>query len=226
MSQFIEVVFLEIPRVGERCHILLNGQEAITSPIINIQTNPQYPGWFLASTQSGSQYTGQVNIQNNQKTCSTPATPTVQMNTKSGQCQVSPLKRNVCSGIIAGTVILLIWLFLSTSTGSESKNNEENAFIMSQVFVERNLKSPSTAKFPTYEEDSDSDGVIVHHDGPGTYIVISEVNSENSFGAMIRNYYLCRLTYKENKDTWELDDLRFSDTSPESLLSGDADSYQ
>lgn len=56
----IQAVFTEVPRVGERARIEVQGQPATTSPVVNIQTNPAFPGWYWVDTQSGSRYVGQL----------------------------------------------------------------------------------------------------------------------------------------------------------------------
>lgn len=77
---------------------------------------------------------------------------------------------------------------------------------MSQVFVENNLKSPSTAQFPYYDPDHGGPPTIVKIDDYA-YEVYCYVDSENSFGAMIRTQYFCRLR-KIADDKWSCDEVR------------------
>ena len=60
------------------------------------------------------------------------------------------------------------------------------------------LKSPSTAKFPSWFK-------IKHHRGEGEYehLVIAWVDSQNSFGAMVRSDWLVRLEYSP-PDNWKI----------------------
>ncbi|MCZ8330414.1 MAG: hypothetical protein O9282_03785 [Flavobacterium sp.] len=69
------------------------------------------------------------------------------------------------------------------------------ALSYSQVCVEQNLKSPSTAEFPYA-----TDGVVQINDS--VFVVNSYVDSQNGFGAMIRTKYRCKLTIlKDEKFT-------------------------
>lgn len=67
-STAIQVVFCAEPRIGERVPMLVNGQPATSSVIANVQTHPQYPGWFWIDTQSGSRYGGQMQDSNDSRT--------------------------------------------------------------------------------------------------------------------------------------------------------------
>ena len=85
---------------------------------------------------------------------------------------------------------------------------EENAWelelaahVMCQTFVKRRLKSPSTADFPG--------GVAGTITERGTIVVTSHVDSQNSFGAMIRTNYVCEVRPQDPKGkNWTLVDLR------------------
>ena len=81
---------------------------------------------------------------------------------------------------------------------SQTSDNETAAKIMSEDFVTSCLKSPSTADFPWKAES-------VIRDGTG-WRVNSYVDSQNSFGAMIRSHYTCVL---ENigGDSWKCTSL-------------------
>jgi hypothetical protein len=73
------------------------------------------------------------------------------------------------------------------------------ALVMAHQFMERRLKAPSTADFPSIV----SEGVGVFHMGNGVFIVNSHVDAQNSFGAKIRTRFICKL--KDNGDkTWSL----------------------
>jgi len=69
-------------------------------------------------------------------------------------------------------------------------NSKSMAYIMSQNFVEQQLKAPSTAKFAKYYEVESKMKIIATN----KYYIISYVDAQNSFGAMIRNYYSCDMT--------------------------------
>lgn len=89
-------------------------------------------------------------------------------------------------------------------SGSSSKPDRASivgdaigAQVVCQQFVEDRLKSPSTADF------SDEDARHVHGK---RWQVIGSVDSENGFGAMIRNDYRCLVTFKGD-DNWRLIEL-------------------
>lgn len=67
---------------------------------------------------------------------------------------------------------------------------------MCQKFVKKHLKSPKSADF------SETSSTGKHPD----YVVKGAVDSDNSFGAAIRNNYECDMHYSGN-DSWELKSL-------------------
>ena len=79
------------------------------------------------------------------------------------------------------------------------------AFVMSQEFVKRSLKAPSTAKFPWITDDQVS--VTTR---PGcAFRVVAWVDAQNGFGAQIRSRYVVDLAYLNDKaGTWQLKNIR------------------
>lgn len=99
----------------------------------------------------------------------------------------------------------------STKTESPKSIDKEElarqAFIISQDYVKKNLKAPSTAKFPFLDytfSDPDPDNTI---------IIKSYVDAQNSFGAKLRNDYYVKVRYKGGDwadiQNWELIKLEF-----------------
>ena len=84
------------------------------------------------------------------------------------------------------------------------RDESSMAFIMMQDFVKKRLKSPSTAKMPWQYK---GDGTSVAKEG-NIYTVVSWVDSQNSFGAMIRTVYAGRIE-QVNDDQWRLVELSF-----------------
>lgn len=82
--------------------------------------------------------------------------------------------------------------------------NKTSAFIMTQEFVTKRLKSPSTAKFPHASDD----GVNLAYQGECKHKVLAYVDSQNGFGAMIRTKYYAEIQNKKGTDTWILLDLQ------------------
>jgi len=75
---------------------------------------------------------------------------------------------------------------------SDSGTNEYLAKDMCHTFVKRRLKAPSTAKFSNETVKG----------GPSRWTVVGEVDSENSFGAMLRSPYICKEHTTDGGDTW------------------------
>jgi hypothetical protein len=102
-----------------------------------------------------------------------------------------------------GVVVAIVVLFsMFVKLNSPSKTaGEIEAYIAAQEFVTRSLKAPSTADFGEY---------TVNELGENNFRVIGSVDAANSFGAMIRKRYVCRLTYLGN-DKWSLDSLDIAD---------------
>ena len=74
--------------------------------------------------------------------------------------------------------------------------NKAQAYIMSQEFVKERLKSPSTAKFPWGAEQ------YTMYLGDGKYQIDAYVDSQNGFGAMIRNKFTCTIVSQDSGKTW------------------------
>lgn len=75
------------------------------------------------------------------------------------------------------------------------------AELMCQQFLEDRLKAPATAEYAPVGREG-----AVEFLGDQTYQVISYVDAQNSFGAMLRIRYLCTVQYVGD-DTWNLVDL-------------------
>ncbi|QWX83618.1 hypothetical protein H0I23_14345 [Cellulophaga sp. HaHaR_3_176] len=65
--------------------------------------------------------------------------------------------------------------------------SDDQITLAAQKYVEQYLKSPSTAKFPSLFKSE------IKKIRPGSYIVTSYVDSQNGFGAIIRNNYIVEL---------------------------------
>ena len=79
----------------------------------------------------------------------------------------------------------------------DNKHFEAAGFI--QQHVENNLKAPRTAKFPWLEEA----GYL----GDGRYELVSYVDAQNVFGALIRTRYYCIVKYQDSH--WSIENFAF-----------------
>lgn len=84
-------------------------------------------------------------------------------------------------------------------------NDTTSAFVMSQEFVKRNLKAPSTAEFPWITDDR-----VAISTRPGcAFHVVGWVDAQNGFGAQIRSTYRVDLKYLGDKaGTWRLTGIK------------------
>jgi len=85
--------------------------------------------------------------------------------------------------------IIGLWTLKNYIDKRNSADNSE-AFIISQDYVKRNLKSPSTASFGSGWEGANN----VSKSG-NTFTINHYVDAQNSFGSTLRSYYECVLTY-------------------------------
>ena len=118
---------------------------------------------------------------------------------------------------IAGTISALVFLILiayfflnysnSCSSGTPTAEDTLNkikaeAFVKSQTYVSSFLKAPGSAKFPSI---LDSD-VSITSLGDNTWKVSAWVDAQNSFGALIRNWYSCTMK-RTGEEVWQLKEL-------------------
>jgi hypothetical protein len=87
----------------------------------------------------------------------------------------------------------------------KTKDNKTMAYVMMQEFVKRNLVSPGSAKFEWISEPD----CKITKDG-FDYTISSWVDSQNSFGAMLRTRF-AGIVRQVDKDNWELVALEFEE---------------
>lgn len=122
-------------------------------------------------------------------------------------------QKNLQIGIVATVLLCVICLcvgvFFNNGNGGE-KDYRTMAFIQCTLYVENMLKSPSSADFPA------SSTANIQELENKVFEVRSYVDSQNSFGAMIRTNFYCKIQYTgdpkgDEADTknWSLLDLQF-----------------
>lgn len=79
------------------------------------------------------------------------------------------------------------------------------AYVMSQTFVKRGLKAPSTADFGSYSESKVTP--MAAGKSACKFLVIGHVDAQNSFGAMIRNMYVVTVEKAKGEDSWTASDM-------------------
>lgn len=102
--------------------------------------------------------------------------------------------------------IFLVGLVGLVLTGCGDKcDSDVGAFVMSQNFVKKKLKFPSSANFPYIDDsavyvygDIDKKGLEICK-----YSVHAYVESKNDFGVMVNNKYTVDLEYNVKSDNWK-----------------------
>ena len=112
---------------------------------------------------------------------------------------------------LLSVLVFSIFVFLalgSTDGGNSNKSpnawkSEDNstmAYIMMEDFVKGRLKSPSSAKFPGVFDGRQNH---VKYLGNQKYRIVSYVDAQNSFGAMIRMHFTGEIE-QVSEDKWRL----------------------
>lgn len=105
----------------------------------------------------------------------------------------APAAKKTPLGLIAGIVVVLV--VVGICIAGSHKDNGGGAIVACHGFVEDQLKSPGSANYS---------GENLTHDG-SIYTLTGSVDSDNSFGAPIRNDFTC-VVDKSGSD-WTLDSL-------------------
>jgi len=106
---------------------------------------------------------------------------------------------------ICGICSLVASMGGSSGNGTENSIGPTDASVMCEYFVKKQLKAPSTAKFPHYWELE----ITTYGKNEGVkdaFRVKGYVDAQNGFGAMIRSNYICDVQYIGN-DNWNLINL-------------------
>lgn len=82
---------------------------------------------------------------------------------------------------------LMVWT--SNREPVPIKAGRYEAHDVAKQFVRDRLKAPATAAFASI----DADRTWIREDEPGIFTVKSYVDAQNSFGANLRTWYLCRV---------------------------------
>lgn len=103
---------------------------------------------------------------------------------------------------------ILIAAPLAACSSTPVCEQDTTAFVMSQDFVKRQLRSPSTADFPFVNADGVSVSRITADDGRCAFTVRGYVDAQNGFGATIRQRYTVKLAPDANSSDWSLLDIQ------------------
>lgn len=108
---------------------------------------------------------------------------------------------------IAAVLVWLMWPSDNRTPAEKQRQAAENAErslqagarVSCQEFVKRQLRSPSTAKFPFTEQR-------ISRLRRNVYRVSGPVDAQNAFGATIRNRYICEV--EKSASQWKLLDIQ------------------
>lgn len=86
-----------------------------------------------------------------------------------------------------------------TNVGNSADANKAEAQQLCKTRISSQLKSPSTAKFD-YE-------VQIRSTDPNDYRILTQVDAQNSFGAVMRETYTCDLMWSPSSESWRITSL-------------------
>lgn len=93
---------------------------------------------------------------------------------------------------------------VSEASKDRSCKSTTMAFVMSQKFIRKRLKSPSSASFPSIT----AEGVQAVNTSDCEFAVRAYVDAQNGFGAQIRTPYSMKLRYNRDTNDWSGWDVR------------------
>lgn len=121
-------------------------------------------------------------------------------------CDCSQWKRQLVGGLLLlGLAAILslglgLFMVMKDKYPQRSTIGEVDAWVVAQEFVGGSLKAPTTAKYTKKGVKRSGD----------TFTVAGLVDAQNSFGAMLRNEFVCEIKYVPSKDEWRKINLVFS----------------
>lgn len=112
---------------------------------------------------------------------------------------VKPAPKKTTSLILWLVFIVIVLCIVAqvANTGENKETPNRTAWYMCRQFIEDSLKSPKSAEFETYQEGS------VRTLSNKMFEMTITVDAQNSFGAMIRSDFYCKVQDVGN-DKWKL----------------------
>lgn len=106
-----------------------------------------------------------------------------------------------------GILIGFIAVALSACSSTPNCEDDVEAFVIAQTFVERQLRSPSTADFPSITAPGVSSRPTTLQDGQCAFIVSLFVDAQNGFGATVRQNFIVTVAPEGETGNWSLVDI-------------------
>jgi hypothetical protein len=111
-------------------------------------------------------------------------------------------RRNWIIAIVVFVVLCIIGNHNNNGGNSANGGNAKyEIYYMAKKYVKNQLKAPSSAKFPSFND------ISVVDLGNNVYKVDAYVDAQNSFGTMVRSYYT--ITASNNSYTWTVQSFIF-----------------
>lgn len=109
---------------------------------------------------------------------------------------------------VALTVVALITACDDGTGDPKSDVSKQSASVICQEFIKKDsrIKSPGSLKFSGVSSTTIK---VLSTKSPWKYGVTGWIDSENDFGAVKRNRYLCEVSTRDKGDNWHLNDLTF-----------------
>jgi len=104
--------------------------------------------------------------------------------------------------IILTTMLLVVIYSCEQSAEDKERSRKSVAIVFSQYYAENYLKSPSTAKFGS------ADVMTLREN---EFKIKQSVDSQNSFGGIVRMYYTCTVLYSEKNDECSMVNFKISE---------------
>ena len=126
--------------------------------------------------------------------------PPAEKKAKTLKIRVPKIHLNRTFYCVCGVAVLMLLIVAAAIQGGEPQKMDirETATEMSLLIISNSLVAPSTAKFSDISYDSKPDGVV---------FVTGQVDAQNSFGAMLRQSWMCILT---NENSHKMEYLGFT----------------
>lgn len=94
-------------------------------------------------------------------------------------------------------------MLLAGCSSSDPCERDTEAFVISKDFVKRQLKSPSTADFPSFSDSGVHVSPMTTSDGKCGFRIQLYVDAQNSFGGTAREYFTVTVT-PDGGGSWSL----------------------
>jgi major membrane immunogen (membrane-anchored lipoprotein) len=104
-------------------------------------------------------------------------------------------------GLAFVAVPLSLVVGCGTSQSDKTQLLHDNAYEACKHFVSNQLKAPATASYPNFFTNTTD--ITLNDNGGGAFEVLSQVDSDNGFGAKLRSTFDCNVTTSDGGKNWQ-----------------------